>query len=228
MKNTLLYIVTCSAILIAQPANATVVITEFMANPLGSDTTGEFVELYNSGASPVDLTGWILSDEDTDTFTLPATTIGAGNFVILAKDRTTFISDWSIPVSLQSSVIAATFSLSNTSADELELENSTPSLIWSLAYPGGNADGVSAYLDPSTTLTVGTMFGSKATPGVDLGSAGDYLNQSVAQEAEASALGRGTASPFAWNGVTQIPEPSTALLTLSAVILMGFRRQRLT
>ena len=205
---------------------ATVVITEFMANPSGDDTTGEFVELYNSGASAVDLTDWILSDEDSDSFTLPVTTIGAGNFVIIANDRATFISDWMIPASLQSSVLETTFTLSNTS-DELELENSTPSLIWSLAYGSSNvADGVSAYLDPATALISGTAFGNKAAPGVDLGSLGDYINQSLAQEAEASAMTRGTGSPFAWNGVTQIPEPGTGmLLALTGATLVFLRRR---
>ncbi|MDA1190681.1 MAG: lamin tail domain-containing protein [Candidatus Poribacteria bacterium] len=42
-------------------------ITEVMANPnaaQGGQTRGEFVELYNLGAEPVDLTGWKIADRD--------------------------------------------------------------------------------------------------------------------------------------------------------------------
>lgn len=196
-------------------ASATVVISEFFANPSGTDTGHEFVELYNSGAGPVDLTGWILSDEDSDTFTLPSVSIGTGAFVILAADRATFIGDWSIPAALQSSVVEASFTLTNT-GDEVVIENSSPALMWSLAYGGGIEDGGSAYLDPSVSLVPGASFGDKAAPGVDLGASGDYMNQGFSAEPEAWTTAVGTASPFAWNGVTQVPEPSTGLLCVLA------------
>jgi len=53
-------------------------ITEIMANPL-DESTGEFVELYNDGSTPVDLAGFVLFDGDaTDTiqgFNNPTDTI---------------------------------------------------------------------------------------------------------------------------------------------------------
>lgn len=55
----------------AFPASAEsgVVVTEVMANPLAEDSD-EFIELYNPGLAPVDLSGWSLTDGDAlDTFT---------------------------------------------------------------------------------------------------------------------------------------------------------------
>ncbi len=42
-------------------ASSSIVINEFLANPVSGQ--GEWVELYNTTASDVDLTGWILSDK---------------------------------------------------------------------------------------------------------------------------------------------------------------------
>ncbi|RPJ49404.1 MAG: lamin tail domain-containing protein [Candidatus Latescibacterota bacterium] len=72
----------------------TVIINEILAQPLG-DANGdglieayedEFIELYNAGASPVDLSGWTLSDDDspTDRFAFPpGTAIPAFGFLTL-------------------------------------------------------------------------------------------------------------------------------------------------
>lgn len=40
------------------------VINEFMPDPAGSDTTSEFIELFNSGAETVDVAGWKLDDAE--------------------------------------------------------------------------------------------------------------------------------------------------------------------
>lgn len=46
-----------------QPATASIVITEVMANPR-IERSGEYVELFNAGAEPVDLADYIISDGD--------------------------------------------------------------------------------------------------------------------------------------------------------------------
>lgn len=49
--------------------SANIIITEILYNPAGADITAEgfayeWVEIYNSGPNAVDLTGWMLRDED--------------------------------------------------------------------------------------------------------------------------------------------------------------------
>ena len=48
--------------LFAKASLAQIVLSEIMFNPAGNERYDEFVELYNSGESPVDLLGWRLSD----------------------------------------------------------------------------------------------------------------------------------------------------------------------
>ena len=43
-------------------------ITEFMADPLNvGDSSGEYFEIYNTTGSPIDINGWIISDDGSNT-----------------------------------------------------------------------------------------------------------------------------------------------------------------
>ena len=64
------------------------VINEVMINPSAvTDANGEYVELYNSGATPVDLAGWTIRDDGGDSFTIPTAQpvlVAAGGIFVLA------------------------------------------------------------------------------------------------------------------------------------------------
>lgn len=63
-------------------ARANVVISEIMYNPSqGSDTDLEWVEIYNTGSSPVDLTAWKLDGSNFDDIT-----INPGEYVVIARE----------------------------------------------------------------------------------------------------------------------------------------------
>ncbi len=51
--------------LIAGAAAAQVVINEILPNPTGDDVGTERIEIYNAGATPVDMTGWAIDDAAT-------------------------------------------------------------------------------------------------------------------------------------------------------------------
>lgn len=67
-----------------------VVINEYMANPAscGLDDDAEYIELYNSTGSAIDIDGWILKDDDSDLHTISSlngtTTIQPGGYLVLA------------------------------------------------------------------------------------------------------------------------------------------------
>lgn len=63
------------------------VITEIMANPTQvADADGEWFELYNSTPSAIDLTGLIVLDEGTDSFTVvTSVTIPSGGYIVLGR-----------------------------------------------------------------------------------------------------------------------------------------------
>lgn len=60
----------------------TIILSEVMPNPEGTDTDTEWIEIYNTGTDNVDLGNWQLDDEDggSDPYTFPA------NIIIEAQD----------------------------------------------------------------------------------------------------------------------------------------------
>ena len=79
------------AVTTASPAAAAptdVVINEMMFHALSDLDGDDYLELYNRGTDPVDLSGWTFSGI---TLTLPAgTTIPAGGYLVVAKDAVQF------------------------------------------------------------------------------------------------------------------------------------------
>lgn len=71
-------------VLLSAPLSAEVVISEIMYHPAGARTDGEFIELHNTAAEPVDVSGWAFIRGVE--FTIPAETVvpGGGRLVIAA------------------------------------------------------------------------------------------------------------------------------------------------
>ena len=72
----------------ASPANAAVprdvVISEILYNPVSDLDTDDFLEIWNKGTTPVDISGWSFSGI---TLVFPAgTTIGAGSRIVVVAD----------------------------------------------------------------------------------------------------------------------------------------------
>ena len=83
----------------ATVGHANVLISEVVYNEVGSDTAGEWIEIYNNGATTVDLTNYKIGDEETKLgtsltealFQFPAgATIAAGGVQIVAADAARF------------------------------------------------------------------------------------------------------------------------------------------
>ncbi|MEZ5329884.1 MAG: lamin tail domain-containing protein [Verrucomicrobiales bacterium] len=67
------------------PRNTSIVINEIMADPPSNSRNGEFVELYNRGTSPVDLSGWRFVDGIS--YDIPAgTSLAAGQYLVIAAN----------------------------------------------------------------------------------------------------------------------------------------------
>lgn len=78
------------------PSLPEVMVTEFLADPSGTDATDEWVEITNYGAVSYDLNGWTIEDEgaDNDPIASASTTIAAGESYILARNKAQFESLW--------------------------------------------------------------------------------------------------------------------------------------
>src|SRR6476469_1718012 len=78
-------------------ARAEVILSEIMYDPQNGGTNREWVELYNTGASAVSLSGWQfgLPSNNLWTSALPASaSIGAGQALVLTPSSATLDSDW--------------------------------------------------------------------------------------------------------------------------------------
>lgn len=65
-----------------------ILINEVLANPVGKDTEGEFVELYNSGREEVSLAGWRLEDKSGKSFKLDGYKVAEGGYLELKYETT--------------------------------------------------------------------------------------------------------------------------------------------
>ncbi|ACF14824.1 hypothetical protein Ctha_2374 [Chloroherpeton thalassium ATCC 35110] len=113
------------------------IITEFMADPAGtSDTDGEYVELYNTTSSDIDISGWAIKDTSSNNHTIDAanglTIVPAGGFLVLGKSDSLY--------NHRDYEVTSSFSLGNT-ADQIVLENGSGEVICRIDYTDGDKFG---------------------------------------------------------------------------------------
>ncbi len=65
----------------------TIVLNEIFSNPTGADDEKEFVELFNSGNTAINLTGWKIGDSSKK-FTIDEISISAGAYIALYRSGT--------------------------------------------------------------------------------------------------------------------------------------------
>jgi len=71
-----------------------IVINEIHYDPEDKTRRAEFIELYNRGAHPVNLTGWQLSNAVD--FTFPAVTLVAGEYLVVAENPAIALADFGV------------------------------------------------------------------------------------------------------------------------------------
>ncbi len=126
-----------------------VFINEVLLNEPGSATSGEFVELLNSGGTAVDLSGWTISDGTAVRHTFASgTSLAAGKAVVV------FGGAASIPAGLTNAVAASTGQLNlANSGDSVTVKNSAGTTVDTATFSStlGGTDGVSANRSPDAT-----------------------------------------------------------------------------
>lgn len=185
-------------------AFAQVVISEFMYDYPGSDTGQEWVELFNVGTSPVDLTKWKINDGSGHLLNVPpknggigSITIASGGYLLLADNAPNFEAAYPNVAN----VIDTTLALPNTSGT-ISLIDDNGATVDSLAYTkdaGAAGDG-NTYQRGSVSAT--TLAASAPTPGT-----GSLVAQTTSQD---EGTDTGTAT-------TQTSVQASATLTPAAV-----------
>ena len=135
------FLTTILALFFCIQTSADIIVTELMYNPADSGDAGfEWVEIYNSGPDPVDLTGWRLDDEDTSDWDPMTGILGPGQVGVITQ-----VSEVDFKASWPSAVDAVIF----TSGGD-----------WTMANTGSLTNEVMVLLDASNNPVDNINYGS--------------------------------------------------------------------
>jgi len=130
-----------------------VLINEFLPNSVNTDY--EWIELFNTGSSTVNLSNFNISEESNNNFTIGDVTIEAASFVILVRDETTFNQTYNLTdvTLIEYGSIVGSFNL-NDSGDSIFLYNSSGELVNSILNYIGPGENISIGRFPDGTSNI--------------------------------------------------------------------------
>jgi beta-lactamase superfamily II metal-dependent hydrolase len=156
-----------------------VVINEIMQNPNAvTDANGEWLELYNAGTSSVDIGGWTVRDDGTDSHVIAGSVvIPAGGYAVLGR-----VGDPGVNGGYAPDYVYSSFTLANAD-DEVVLVDGTGATVDRVDYTGTapwpNPTGASMELiatsldnNVGSNWTLATVRGGTYTGAGDLGTPG--------------------------------------------------------
>ena len=215
-------------------SSAAVIISEFMYEAAGSDDGREWVEIYNTGNTTVDLAGWHIHDEDDATAIaspIPAgTMLAPKQALVLIEDQTIFETEWGTGINL---LVYPGMGSPGGTERQLNMANTGTAIgdeVLQLRDAAGNLVDAVDYMNsaPFPSVTNSTATSIYVLPGFldatlnDLGTSWARSAAGVHGAYQALDGGVEAASP----GVV-IPEPASALLIAAAVSLLFANRRRL-
>ncbi len=141
------------------------IISEIMYDPAGVDTKHEWLEIFNSGSSPINLEGWKFFETGTNHGLIlyqGGFILGSKEYAVICDDATTFKTDYGGYTGI---IIDSAFSLSN-SGESLAFKNKTGETILEASYlntSGASGNGFSLEKDETETWRESYVEGG--TPG---------------------------------------------------------------
>lgn len=121
-------------------ASNDVLFSEIFYDTPGTDSQEEWVELYNASASSIDISGWVITDNNGtgSSVTLPgSTTIQAGTYLTVARNASGFNFLYGFDADVSGSLPAL-----NNGGDALLLKDETGAIIDEVAWEGGASSGI--------------------------------------------------------------------------------------
>ena len=143
---------------------ADVVINEVHFNGVDNTVRNEFIELYNTGASSVSLTGWRISSAVDYTFP-SGTSIAAGGYLLISESPSTILAKFS------KTALGPWVGSLNSDGEKVELRDSTNAVIDSVDYSVGfpwpvSAGGDGASMEKINPLLDGSLGASWRSAGI--------------------------------------------------------------
>lgn len=118
-------------------ANAEVSINEIMYDAPGTDSGHEWIEVYNSGGSSVNLSGWKFYEEGSNhglSEYQGGMTISSNGYAVIVSDPAKFLEDYPGHSGI---IIDSSWSSFNNAGESLALKDNNNSLIFEVTYVGG-------------------------------------------------------------------------------------------
>ncbi|MBI2374185.1 MAG: right-handed parallel beta-helix repeat-containing protein [Deltaproteobacteria bacterium] len=158
------------------------VVTEIMANPTGSETQREWLEIYNASLRPIDLAGLELADEGTDSRILASASpivVPPGEYFVLGRS-----ADVSLNGGVTVDLVYTGFFLANT-ADEI-LILAGPTLVDRVGYDTAGTfpaqEGHSMSLEPGSIDFASNDDGASWCPATTQLGGGDFGTPGAAND----------------------------------------------
>ena len=148
-----------------QADDTDILINEIMYDPDGTDDGHEWIEIYNRGATSVDLTGWKFYEDSTNhnlTLHQGSMTIPSGGYAVIADEADTFLGDYP---SYSGTLIDSAWS-ALTTGESLAMKNSSLTIVDQVDYSStwGGGSGISLEcIDPNSDNNVSSNWGSSET-----------------------------------------------------------------
>jgi len=204
--------VTAALLTVTQLAPNDLVITEYLANPIGvSDSDGEYFEIYNTTSNDIDLDGLVVRDDGSNAFTVPTLIISAGTFAVFAN------SD-GVALGLSPAYVYAGAMALTNGDDEIGLYRPDDLLINQVIYSDGDNFGAGIAHELAVISASLPVVTTGPTAGADFIAASGMLN-----------LGNFGSPGAAGNtqlNAPAVPLPASAWLMASALSLLVWLSKR--
>lgn len=161
MKNIKKYLIILILIFFTKTAFASIEITEIMYDAPGTDTSREWVEIYNNGNESIDLSKWYFFSADTKHSLNPNSSaiLNTGSYAVIVQDLNKFMIDWP---SFSGLIFDSSWTGLNNENDSISMKDPDLNIVGGLSYTsglGGAGDG------NSLQKVNGSLVSSSPTPG---------------------------------------------------------------
>jgi hypothetical protein len=187
-------------------SSSTLLISEVLYDPLGTEPNEEWIEVFNNSASPMELTNWTISDNLSTDVISPTVTIPAGGCMVIAASSEDFYANY--PAFAGAIVFIADGRIGNglgNTGDRLILKDGEGTVIDQMSY----GTDTTAFDPPCPDVAEGHSL-ERSPANVDTDTFEDWIDQ---ESPDPGAVAVPTPTPTATATPTSTPPPTATPTT---------------